>query len=128
MYTFWANEWGVFIKNKKILANSTYFYKICKLINKKSMLNEEQKKALKGIIKKPHVNSACIWCSACVAISGDVFELNDDGLSIVLPLDNYSGHDVDDSIAACPVNAISWQEADENGNYLNGVKEHEDVV
>lgn len=91
------------------------------------MLNETQKNALKGTIRKPHVNSACIGCSVCSAISGEVFTLNDDGLSIVLPLDNYDGHDVDDSIAACPVAAISWQEADENGNYLHGIKEHDDV-
>jgi len=35
--------------------------------------------------------------------------------------------DVDDSIAACPVNAISWQSADENGEYIDGVHEHQDV-
>lgn len=93
-----------------------------------SMLTESQKNALKGIIKKPHVNSSCIGCSACVAISGDVFRLNDDGLSTVLPLQDYSGYDVDDSIVACPVAAISWQEADENGNYLGNIREHEDVA
>lgn len=91
------------------------------------MLSENQISALKWIIKKPHVNSACIGCSVCSAISGEVFTLNDDGLSTVLPLDNYEGHDVDDSIVACPVSAISWQDADENGNYLNGLKEHDDV-
>lgn len=91
------------------------------------MLTEQQKSALKWIIKKPHVNSTCIGCSACVAISGEVFELNDDGLSCVRNLANYDWHDVDDSISACPVNAISWQEADENGNYLNWIIEHEDV-
>ncbi len=76
---------------------------------------------------KPHVNSTCIGCSACTAISGDVFELDDQGLSCVKALENYTGHDVDDSIAACPVNAISWQETDENGEYKNGLKEHEDA-
>ncbi len=91
------------------------------------MFTDSQKAALKGIIKKPHVNSACIGCSVCSAISGEVFTLDDDGLSVVLPLDNYEWHDVDDSIAACPVAAISWQEADENGEYLHGIKEHEDV-
>jgi hypothetical protein len=35
--------------------------------------------------------------------------------------------DVDDSIAACPVNAISWQSADENGEYIDGFHEHQDV-
>jgi len=58
--------------------------------------------------RKPVVSSACIGCSACVAISGDVFELNDDGYSIVMDLPDYEGKDVDDAIVACPVNAISW--------------------
>lgn len=58
--------------------------------------------------RKPVVSNACIGCGACVAISGDVFELNDDGYSIVMDSPNYEGHDVDDSIVACPVNAISW--------------------
>jgi hypothetical protein len=46
----------------------------------------------------------------------------------VTSLSSYEWHDVDDSIAACPVNAISWQEVDENGDYLNGLKEHSDPV
>ena len=58
---------------------------------------------------------------------GDVFEFDDDGLSCVKSLPTYENRDVDDCIAACPVNAISWQEADENGTYLNGVTEHADV-
>ncbi len=58
--------------------------------------------------RKPIVSSACIGCSACVAISGDVFELNDDGYSIVMDIEDYEGKDVDDSIVACPVSAISW--------------------
>lgn len=58
--------------------------------------------------RKPIVSKACIGCSACVAISGDVFELNEDGYSIVQELSDYEGKDVDDSIVACPVSAISW--------------------
>lgn len=91
------------------------------------MLSDSQISSLKWTIKKPHVNSTCIWCSACTAISGDVFEFDDDGLSCVKSLANYENRDVDDSIAACPVNAISWQEADETGKYKNGVVEHRDV-
>lgn len=73
------------------------------------------------------MNSTCIGCSACIAISGNVFEFNNDGLSCVVSLPSYENQDIDDSIAACPVNAISWQEADENGEYTNGVIEHIDV-
>lgn len=91
------------------------------------MLSNSQLSNLKWILRKPHVNSTCIGCSACTAISGDVFEFDDNGLSCVKPLSNYENHDVDDSIAACPVNAISWQEADEKDKYKNGVVEHIDV-
>lgn len=90
-------------------------------------MNHEALNTLKAWLRKPHVNSTCIGCSACTAISGNVFELDDEGLSRVKKCDTYEWHDVDDSIAACPVNAISWQEVDENGNYTKWVVEHEDV-
>jgi len=75
-----------------------------------TLLTEEQRKKLQEAgIKAPHVNETCIGCSACVAISPEVFELNEDGLSVVIENENYEGKWVDDSIAACPVNAISWK-------------------
>lgn len=49
------------------------------------------------------------------------------GLSCVKSLPEYPESDTDDAISACPVSAISWQPADENGEYLNGVTEHQDV-
>ena len=58
--------------------------------------------------RKPFVSSACIGCGACTAISGEVFEINEDGYSIVMEIADYEGKDVDDSITACPVNAIGW--------------------
>ncbi len=90
-------------------------------------MNIDAINTLKAWLRKPHVNSTCIGCSACTAISGNVFELDDEGLSRVKKCDTYEWHDVDDSIAACPVNAISWQEVDGNGNYTKWVVEHEDV-
>ncbi|MDP5039073.1 MAG: ferredoxin [Candidatus Gracilibacteria bacterium] len=76
-----------------------------------SLLSEENRQVLlKSGIRAPHVNETCIGCSACVAISGEVFDLNDEGLSVVKNLDNYENFSVDDSIMACPVNAISWIE------------------
>lgn len=85
--------------------------------------------SLKGLFKKPHVNSTCIGCSACVSITGgEYFTLDDDGLSIVPNCPHYDQEMVDDSIASCPVNAISWQACDESGAYLNGVTEHVDVA
>jgi len=91
-------------------------------------MNTDALQKLQNAMRKPHVNSTCIGCSACTAISGNIFELDDNGLSRVKKCDTYEGHDVDDSIAACPVNAISWQSTDENGNYLGGVVEHQDVA
>ncbi len=74
-----------------------------------AIISEEQVKKLREAnVAVPDVNETCIWCSACVAISPDVFELNDEWLSEVTLRDNYEGCDVDDAIAACPVDAISW--------------------
>ncbi len=78
-------------------------------------------------LRKAHVNSTCIGCSACVAISPDAFDLDSEGKSVVKPLPSYEGKGVDDAIAACPVNAISWQPCDAQGAYLNGVQQHLDV-
>lgn len=58
--------------------------------------------------RKPTVSKACIGCGACVAISGDVFSMDNEGYSIVKDLLDYEGYSVNDSIAACPVNAIRW--------------------
>ncbi len=92
------------------------------------MLSESQASALQWILRKPHVNSTCIGCSACTAISGDIFELDDQGLSRVKKCSTYEWNDVDDSISACPVNAISWQPTDPTtGDYAPGIVEHQDV-
>lgn len=76
-----------------------------------AIITEEQAQKLRESgVAVPYVNETCIGCSACVAISGEVFELNDDGKSEVIARDDYQGLDVDDSIAACPVDAISWRD------------------
>jgi len=75
------------------------------------LLTEEQINILKWKwIKVPYVNDTCIWCSACVAISPDVFTLNEEGKSVVLSRDSYEWLSVEDSIMACPVDCISWGE------------------
>ena len=75
-----------------------------------TLLSEEQRKKLTDAgIRAPYVNETCIGCSACVAICPDVYDLNDDGLSVVKELSSYENIWVDDSIMACPVNAISWK-------------------
>ena len=74
------------------------------------MLTDEQIEKLKSSwISYPSVDSNCIGCSACVAISWDVFELDDEWLSVVKTLDSYEDAWVDDAIAACPVDAIAWE-------------------
>ncbi len=76
-----------------------------------SIITPEQIEKLKSAnIALPDVNETCIGCSACVAISPDVFELDDEGMSVVVAHENYDNMDVDDAIAACPVDAISWVE------------------
>ncbi len=75
-----------------------------------TLLSEEQIAQLKEKwVRFPDVNETCIGCSACVAISGDVFELNDEGKSVVRECGSYEGMEVDDAIMACPVDAISWK-------------------
>lgn len=75
-----------------------------------TLLSEEQRKKLQEAgLRAPSVNSSCIGCSACVAICPDVYDLDDDGMSVVKELPSYENLGVDDSIAACPVNAISWK-------------------
>ena len=75
-----------------------------------TLLTEQQRTKLQESgIKTPHVNETCIGCSACVAIAPEVFELDDNWLSVVLASDSYNKDDVDNSISACPVDAISWK-------------------
>ena len=74
------------------------------------IITQEQKDKLKeSQIKYPVVNSSCIGCSACVAISPEVFDLNEEGMSEVIFLDSYEELWVEDSISACPVDAIHWE-------------------
>lgn len=75
-----------------------------------TILTEQQAQKLREAgLQVPYVNETCIGCSACVAISGEVFELNNEGKSEVVELGSYEGKDVDDAISACPVDAISWR-------------------
>lgn len=76
-------------------------------ISEMTLIDQE---TLAKLQRKPIVSNACIGCGACAAISGDVFRMSDDtGLSEVQTIDSYEGKDVDDSIMACPVSAISWK-------------------
>lgn len=73
------------------------------------LLTEEQKiKLTEKWIRYPIVEDNCIGCSACAAISPDVFTMNDEWKSEVLALESYEDLWVDDSIMACPVECIKW--------------------
>jgi len=76
-----------------------------------TLLTEEQRQKLSEAgIRTPHVNETCIWCSACTAIAWEVFELDDEWKSVVIECASYNEEDVDNSISACPVDAISWKD------------------
>ncbi len=50
-----------------------------------TIITQEQVEKLRAAgVAVPDVNETCIGCSACVAISPDVFELNDEGISEVI--------------------------------------------
>lgn len=70
-------------------------------------MTEPKKKEIKST-RRPQVSNSCIGCWACVAISPDVFEFDDEYISKVKKLDNYEWKWVEDCIDACPVNAIKW--------------------
>ncbi len=73
------------------------------------LLTDEQIIKLKETwVRYPYVNDSCIGCSACIAISSDVFTMNDEWKSEVLSLESYENLGVDDSIMACPVESIKW--------------------
>ena len=60
-------------------------------------------------MKKINLNkTSCIGCGACVAICGDHFEFDDNGLSsIIKQLDGEPTSELLEAIDSCPTNAIS---------------------
>jgi len=62
-------------------------------------------------MKKLNVNEeACIGCGACVAIDGNHFDFNEDGLSEVISNENIETEECKNAISSCPTNAISYVE------------------
>ena len=55
---------------------------------------------------------ACIGCGACAAICSNVFEINDEGLSVakVETVEENDKQDVRDAPDACPTGAIEVEE------------------
>lgn len=54
-----------------------------------------------------YVNDDCIGCGACVAICGEVFDLNEEGAAFAKGMFQKSD-EIDDAVSACPVNAIHY--------------------
>jgi ferredoxin len=72
-------------------------------------------------MKKIIVDSdSCIRCGACVGISNEVFEFNDDGIvetkennNILEKMDEQVKEDTLDALEGCPVSAIKEVDIDE---------------
>ena len=56
----------------------------------------------------------CIGCGACVAIDGEHFDFNEDGLSEAISQENLESENLQNAISSCPVNAIKIAEEGEN--------------
>lgn len=62
-------------------------------------------------VKTPYVNDDCIGCGACVAICGEVFDLDDEWMAFAIEWKDSSNAEwIDDAIGACPVNAIHYKD------------------
>ena len=63
---------------------------------------------------KPVISETCIACGTCEALCPEVFKIEDQGdkmMAVVLPADYQKHKDkIDEALAACPVQAISWEE------------------
>lgn len=62
---------------------------------------------------KPTVNDSCIGCGTCEAVCPEVFKIEDKDdriIAVVKEADYQKNKDkIDESIAACPVQAIEWE-------------------
>lgn len=64
-------------------------------------------------MKKLKVNTeGCIGCGFCVATDPEHFTFNDEGYSIVKSEENIDEAKIQNIIAACPPEVISYQECD----------------
>ena len=62
-------------------------------------------------MKKPVVDAdACTGCGLCADIAGSTFEINDDGVAVVINPEGDDEDTIQEAIDSCPVEAISWEE------------------
>jgi ferredoxin len=55
----------------------------------------------------------CIGCTLCTQICPNVYEMQDDGKSKATNPTNDTEEKIQESIEACPVDAISWKDVEE---------------
>lgn len=66
---------------------------------------------LKIFMRRPEIDlSACNDCGSCIEVSPTVFSFNDLGFVQVADLESYPEAEVDEAIALCPEDCISWEE------------------
>ena len=52
----------------------------------------------------------CTGCSLCVDIAPGTFEMNDDGISVIIDPEGDEQDTIQEAIDTCPVEAIVWSE------------------
>ncbi len=57
---------------------------------------------------------ACVDCEACVELCPDVFRKNEAGYIEVVDLEKYPEERVQEAIADCPADCISWMETEDD--------------
>ena len=55
--------------------------------------------------------SGCVDCEACIALCPQVFRKNEAGFVEVADLDEYPEEMVEEAMANCPADCISWLES-----------------
>ncbi|MDP2860849.1 MAG: ferredoxin [bacterium] len=66
-------------------------------------------------MKKLKVNEEkCLGCGACVSLCPKVFKINENGKSAVIDSSGDTPENIETAIAACPVQAILWEEIVDN--------------
>ncbi len=60
-------------------------------------------------MKSPVVDAdTCTGCGLCVDVAGATFEVNDDGIAVVIAADGDDEDTIQEAIDSCPVEAIAW--------------------
>jgi ferredoxin len=62
-------------------------------------------------VKKPVVDQdMCTGCGLCPDIAPETFDLNDEGIAVVIDAEGDDEDTIQEAIDSCPVEAIAWEE------------------